>query len=87
MWFILMCVLNFVLGDTDRNFVFFVQPVPILPPCQRRIQVGLASTVTLLKYEESDPFAEGEPFYVLVKGVPANKDEKYSGRREKERPC
>ena len=38
---ILMCVLNFVLGDTDRDFVFFVQPVPILPPCQRRIQVWI----------------------------------------------
>ena len=37
---ILICVLNFVLGDTDRDFVFFVQPVPILPPCQRRIQVA-----------------------------------------------
>ena len=67
-------MLNFVLGDTDRDFVFFVQPVPILPPCQRRIQVGLALlTVTLLKYEaESAPFAEEEHFYVLINGVPAN---------------
>ena len=83
-----MCVLNFVLGNTDRDFLFFVQPVPILPPCQRRIQVGLALTVTLLKYEaESAPFAEEEHFYVLINGVAANKDEKYSGRREKEQHC